>query len=190
MQPPTAMGRCIDQIAGGDTGWSRWRAQPAGRKGRTLGLGVVETEIWEKAGGLGCGLFRSPALSSVDPAVLAGSGQVHSGSPTDCHLESARFHRTSAIFPNSDAAAPSLPMERRQRRVPRILLFPLDHVRSETLGKTTRALPSWYKPRMSALTSVEAWERKHYPMDMRWKIATQPHLLSDLQRWLTRRWPQ
>ena len=82
-----------------------------------------------------CGLFRSRPLSSGVSAAVAGPRQVHSGIPSDFHIGVARFHRAPAIFPDFDATPPGVPMERRQRRLPRILLLPLDDIPSENLGR-------------------------------------------------------
>ena len=66
---------------------------------------------------------------------LAGRRQVHPGIPSDFHIAVARFHRAPAIFPDPDAAPARVPMERRQRRLPRILLLHLDDIPSENLRR-------------------------------------------------------
>src|SRR5271166_1164905 len=69
-----------------------------------------------------CSLFRGRPLSLVSPAVLAGRSQVHSRIHSDFDIGFAYFHKAWAIFPDSDAAPPRVPVERRQQRLPRILL--------------------------------------------------------------------
>ncbi len=105
----------------------RWK----GQIGRPIGIG---SKYRIPARGRR-GLFRCRTLLSADPAALAGCRPVHPGIPSDFHIAVACINRTPALFADSDAAPPRIPVERRQRRLPRILLLAFDDIPFENLRR-------------------------------------------------------
>jgi hypothetical protein len=100
------------------------RPVPAGKGGRLAALLVLaaSTEFLLVAVAAYCASVLYHRLILLDSPDVA----YHPGIHSDFHIAVARFHRIPALFPDPDTAPARVPMERRQRRLLRILLLHLD----------------------------------------------------------------